>query len=752
MHQVRVHKPVWWPLLTLRRYVEFAMHRVRMLIYFGVTPYLVFDGDNLPSKASTESERAKKREESKRKGLELYKARKISQAYPDFQKAVDVTPYMARQLIEELKRMNIQYVVAPYEADAQLAYLEQKGIIDGILSEDSDLLVYGAKRLITKLDQHGDCIEISRSDFAACRDMTLAGFTDADFRSMAILSGCDYLASINKIGLKTAHTYVRKYKNVERILRMLQFEQKFTVPSGYLEQFYEAERTFLHHRVFCPLQKKLVFVTELESGMKEEDMPYLGNNVSPETAIGVACGELDPMTKKPIRVNAATSSRSMPDLHRRQTIASANDLKPSKSIGNFFKPKRQPLAELDPNSLTPSPSQQRLLNLHGNTSWEARPFSSAPQLRRSNSGLSVPAREAAFPDRQNERSSFLERAATLSKFQPSKRTRLCSDIDVSPSGKDTQSPFFAAASEPSPSIRKRNKTKKARRSDIEIFSDDSIDDIFHDLQESEANAAAISIVPGTQTHNSESRDNQGLALAQTSITGVCDTPIRQTINIPQSTISQSTPVISISAKDDPEDFQDLVEIHVKQLNNLRNTFAYQSPERQAAALQQLSPSSDLPKSVSQEEPIIGDQATEENTVRPFQETTRPQRSLSGQPLQKTFGKQSSSQQAAALNSLGQSQSSTQKVNLGLVAQNSAFHLGTQQRPLTPLEQLGKRALKKPTILTPPTSQVAAGTAKGSEDLLVPNSEDDASELSEVDEAMPARKVIDLNRFAFTAGA
>ena len=75
--------------------------------------------------------------------------------------------------------MNIQYVVAPYEADAQLAYLEQKGIIDGILSEDSDLLVYGAKRLITKLDQHGDCIEISRSDFAACRDMTLTGILGA---------------------------------------------------------------------------------------------------------------------------------------------------------------------------------------------------------------------------------------------------------------------------------------------------------------------------------------------------------------------------------------------------------------------------------------------------------------------------------------------------------------------------------------------------------------------------------------------
>jgi exonuclease-1 len=35
----------------------------------------------------------------------------MPEAYQEFQKAVDVTPYMARQLIEELKQMNVQYVV-----------------------------------------------------------------------------------------------------------------------------------------------------------------------------------------------------------------------------------------------------------------------------------------------------------------------------------------------------------------------------------------------------------------------------------------------------------------------------------------------------------------------------------------------------------------------------------------------------------------------------------------------------------------
>ena len=41
----------------------------------------------------------------------------------------------------------MEFVVAPYEADAQLAYLStlspQKGGIVAVISEDSDLLAYG---------------------------------------------------------------------------------------------------------------------------------------------------------------------------------------------------------------------------------------------------------------------------------------------------------------------------------------------------------------------------------------------------------------------------------------------------------------------------------------------------------------------------------------------------------------------------------------------------------------------------------
>ena len=42
--------------------------------------------------------------------------------------------------------------MAPYEADAQLAYLSREGIADVIITEDSDLMAFGATRMLYKLD------------------------------------------------------------------------------------------------------------------------------------------------------------------------------------------------------------------------------------------------------------------------------------------------------------------------------------------------------------------------------------------------------------------------------------------------------------------------------------------------------------------------------------------------------------------------------------------------------------------------
>ncbi|KAI9772041.1 MAG: Rad2 nuclease [Geoglossum simile] len=460
------------------------MHR-----YFGVTPFLVFDGDYLPSKATTEAGRESKRKESRQIGLELYRLGKKSQAHLELQKAVDVSPEMARQLIEELKATGVQYIVAPYEADAQLVYLERNGTISGILSEDSDLLVFGAKCLLTKLDQHGDCVEIRRTDFAACKDISLVGWSDADFRCMAILSGCDYLASINKMGLKTAYRLVRKHKTIEKIIGAVQFDGQFRVPSGYLQAFRRAEMTFLHQHVFCPIKNTLVMNTTPNEELDEDVLSAIGQDMESDIAIGVARGDLHPMTKKPLvfeRLRKATPKTSN---HLGKMIVSASDPKSRRPIDTFFKPKRTPLGELDPNSFTPSPSQERLLQQRRSGQWSDSPTVASLETSRPRaSPLSTRNPTPQSAPTLSQRVAIHPLSTSTSAPRPQKRQRLCADDgDKLPArsvgfGITEKSRFFAS---PTP-VSSRTTTKDpqykaARKQDRNIWSDDSLDEALANL-------------------------------------------------------------------------------------------------------------------------------------------------------------------------------------------------------------------------------------------------------------------------------
>ncbi|MCJ1461888.1 Rad2 nuclease [Pseudocyphellaria aurata] len=458
------------------------MSRVRMLLHFGVTPYVIFDGDFLPSKSATEAERATRREESRKLGLELHRLGKTSQAQLELQKAVDVTPEMAGQFIEALKTLGVQYLVAPYEADAQLAYLERKGIIDGILSEDSDLLVFGAKCLLTKLDQYGDCIEINRKDFTACREVSLVGWTDAEFRCMAILSGCDYLTNINQMGLKTAYRLVRKYKTIERILQNLAFNNKHQIPAGYLELFRKANLTFLHQRVFCPTLNNIVMMTSLEGDQQPEDFTFIGSHMDQDTAIGVSRGELHPMTKKPMNIVRSTPSDTPKTPWgglRKQSSATLSDLKGNKSIESFFKARRTPLAELDPNSFTPSPSQRRLLE-QNSTTWLSSPAPARLSLPQPNESTTSPETRVL-----STKAVGLSNEKTVPVSHSSKRRRLCSETDKEKGSTEhaidamsDRSRFFKSSLPKHCPTSKKTKTgTSGKETEINIWSDDSVEDV-----------------------------------------------------------------------------------------------------------------------------------------------------------------------------------------------------------------------------------------------------------------------------------
>lgn len=469
------------------------MHRVRMFKHFGVTPYFVFDGDFLPSKAGTETSRLERREASRKAGLDLLKAGKAAQAHTELQKAVDVTPEMARHLIEELKKAKIPYVVAPYEADSQLVYLERQGLISGIVSEDSDLLVFGAKRLITKLDQYGQAVEINRKDFCAVREISLTGWTDVEFRHMAILSGCDYLNGVSGMGLKTAYRMIRKYRTPERLIKMLQFDAKFKISDNYLAEFKQAELTFIYQRVFCPKAQEIVLLTEPDHTVDIEKMPFIGAPVEPEVARAIAVGDINPITKKRIVVPTSPSKRRISQVFgTASTDVAAPPKKPlGKPISEYFGSRRVPLGEMDPNCFKPGPN-------NGTAAVEPRPIvfplprpyiddtesnrgPARPYTARSRR-KTVHIADLIGLDHTNPGNRRHTTGPEIQVYQdssassrPPKKARLCEDLPTNKNEDSTleHSKFFPSA--------KQHKRATKKRCDDLLMSDDSIDEVLRSI-------------------------------------------------------------------------------------------------------------------------------------------------------------------------------------------------------------------------------------------------------------------------------
>lgn len=53
--------------------------------------------------------------------------------------------------VQAARARGVDCIVAPYEADAQLAYLNKTGVVQAIITEDSDLLAFGCKKVWKKI-------------------------------------------------------------------------------------------------------------------------------------------------------------------------------------------------------------------------------------------------------------------------------------------------------------------------------------------------------------------------------------------------------------------------------------------------------------------------------------------------------------------------------------------------------------------------------------------------------------------------
>ncbi|KAL5188231.1 Exonuclease 1 [Glycine soja] len=214
------------------RHIEYCMHRVNLLRHFGVKPILVFDGGLLPMKSEQENKRARARKDNLARAVEHESDGNSAAAYECYQKAVDISPQIACELIQVLKQENLQYIVAPYEADAQMTFLAISGQVDAVITEDSDLIPFGCPRIIFKMDKFGQGVQFQDSMLQKNKELSFEGFNRQMLLEMCILSGCDYLQSLSGMGLKRAHASIKKFRSYDKVLKHLRYSG-VSVPPFY---------------------------------------------------------------------------------------------------------------------------------------------------------------------------------------------------------------------------------------------------------------------------------------------------------------------------------------------------------------------------------------------------------------------------------------------------------------------------------------------------------------------------------------
>jgi 5'-3' exonuclease len=277
------------------KHVRFCMRRLELLLSNGIVPWVVFDGAALPMKDGVCLKRRQQRAENLEKAEAALLAEEHVAARQHFAKAVSITHVVAREFIKALAKKGVKYLVAPYEADAQLAYLSQQGLVDAVLTEDSDSLPYCCKRVLFKLDNDGTAQEVRFRELTANQSPSLEGWTHSMFLDWCLLSGCDYLPSVHGLGIVTAHKLVARHRAHRPILAYLRSSRTYSLPEGYEERYEQARLCFRHQTVYDPRSGCTVPLMPLSTAASEHsDNSFLGPLLEPAVAQGVATSMLDP--------------------------------------------------------------------------------------------------------------------------------------------------------------------------------------------------------------------------------------------------------------------------------------------------------------------------------------------------------------------------------------------------------------------------------------------------------------------------
>ncbi|EGN98893.1 hypothetical protein SERLA73DRAFT_108084 [Serpula lacrymans var. lacrymans S7.3] len=119
----------------------------------------------------------------------------------------DITQQMISQIMLLLRLFGIPYITAPMEAEAQCAELVSLGLVDGIITDDSDVFLFGGQRVFKNMFNQSKTVEcFLLSDLG--REL---GLERGTLIRLAYLLGSDYVEGLSGVGPVVAMELLKEF-------------------------------------------------------------------------------------------------------------------------------------------------------------------------------------------------------------------------------------------------------------------------------------------------------------------------------------------------------------------------------------------------------------------------------------------------------------------------------------------------------------------------------------------------------------
>lgn len=204
-----------------------VFYRTTSMIQNGIRPVYVFDGKPPRLKNRTLEERKLVREKNR---IELEKAVEAGDE-PRIRSLSSRMNYVSREIVSDTKTllslMGLPYIEAPSEGEAQASWMCSQGLANGVISQDYDSLLFGARILLRnfaftgkrKLPGRNIYVNVSPEYVDLGENLENLHITREQLVDIGLMVGTDFNRGLERVGAKTALNLIGKHGNIFNVLK-----------------------------------------------------------------------------------------------------------------------------------------------------------------------------------------------------------------------------------------------------------------------------------------------------------------------------------------------------------------------------------------------------------------------------------------------------------------------------------------------------------------------------------------------------